>query len=891
MALTDFTPSNGKIYYMTREQYEAAGSPAGDSNSLYFVQESTNINPNIVTMYAGTALVCELYDITGVAYTQDPDTGDVLYDQQYRINGKMYLRHDDAITDDVTGDILRKETYTLLSYNKRDASDTGRFLECGITNNTIVCYGGKPDVSNCVKGFVYVVIADGEKGIYAFDGTNLVPAVTSSFIPDQFTILQDEQTGIVTGVGANVAGKVFNIPAGVTPVTQSNPVTLTAFDGATIFNEYDESTATNVVAGFNSVAFGKENKVVNGYGYAFGYDNRMQGTPTDPIGHEEDTYVHAFIYAFGEGNKHTGQKTLFNKLFGKSNTIQATTGLYNSVSGLNNNLTGNTWNYNIVHGKDFNKTGGGTAFENNIFIGDTLSTGGQTFSRNIMFGKSHSMSGTTFTDNIVLGDTNSISGGTLTSNLFFGGNNSMSAGSCTYNVVIGSYNQIRPNSVTDTLMIGHSNKLYSPSAANTPSSYVNGRSIICGDLCGNSGVSYSIICGESNEYYQYPQPNPVPYPCVTHSAIFGFSNTYVANVANSLIAGTHNTVNNGISGVFIMGQNNKAALSTDTGQGSTNSGVIGYANTIRYLENCFVVGDSNETSYSQSSLIVGYANGHYNLGPNLSLQKSIVVGQYNTTAGVSYTAIFGYNNYGGSSSCSIISGQDNSISNGHLCASVFGRGLQNSLNTTEALTVIGQYNISGTPISSDVPEYDDIYRKATFIVGNGNEVGNVITRSTSAILTYDGKLHLPSDGGNVITNNGNSIDSIRTSQNTIQTDNGVAEFTYLPKNGQEIIISTEHTVSSVQIDNISTMYYNRGFGVETKAVSSDYNSVIILKKGSIATAEDIMKNFTGADNTPMIYLLNKDIDISTFTILHVMLFNDGFNICAIVSGYEEVSNP
>ena len=617
----------------------------------------------------------------------------------------------------------------------------------------------------------------------------------------------------------------------------------------------------------------------------------MQGTQTDPIGHEEDTAVHAFIYAFGEGNKHTGQKTLFNKLFGKSNNIQATTGLYNSVFGLNNNLTGNTWNYNIVCGKDFNKTGGGTTFENNIFIGDTLSTGGQTFSRNIMFGKSHSMSGTTFTDNIVLGDTNSISGGTLTSNLFFGGNNSMSAGSCTYNVVIGSYNQIRPTSVTDTLMIGHSNSLYSPSAANTPSSYVNGRSIICGESCGNSGVSYSIICGESNEYYQSPQPNPAPYPCVTHSAIFGSSNTYVANVSDSLIAGTHNTVNNGISGVFMMGQNNKAAFSTDTGQGSTNSGVIGYANTIRYLENCFVVGDSNETNYSQSSLIVGYANGQTHLGPNLSLQKSIVVGQYNTTAGVSYAAIFGYNNYGGSSSCSIISGQDNNVTNGHLCASVFGRGLQNSLNTTEALTVIGQYNISDTPTTSGIPEYDDIYRKATFIVGNGNEVGNVITRSTSAILTYDGKLHLPSDGGNVITNNGNSIDSIRTTDTTVAADNASYTFAKLPKNGQEIVLSATYTIGSVTITDIANMYFNRGFGVETKAVSADYNSVIILKKGnSIATAEDIMTNFTANDST-RIYLLNKDIDISTFTILHIMLFNDGFNICAIVSGYEEVSNP
>ena len=803
MALTDFTPSNGKIYYMTREQYEAPGSPAGDSNSLYFVQESTNINPNIVTMYAGTALVCELYDITGVTYTQDPDTGDVLYDQQYRINGKMYLRHDDAITDDVTGDILRKETYTLLSYNKRDASDTGRFLECGITNNTIVCYGGKPDVSNCIKGFVYVVIADGEKGIYAFDGTNLVPAVTSSFIPDQFTILQDEQTGIVTGVGANVAGKTFTVGASQ----------ITAQEGAIIFNEYDESTATNTPTGFNSVAFGKSNTILGAYGLAFGYGNNLYGSATDPVGQEYGTTYCGYNIAVGKGN-----------------TIN---------SPQNSKLMSNT-----------------------------------------VLGTSNTLSVATLTGNIVDGASNTVSGGTLEYNTIIGNNNSIGCSSLKYSRIHGDYNNVTGNTFPYMCIEGASNKV-------TTSSIGSENSIIHGENCGYSAVSFSIIVGDDNR--STASSDSATY--VANSAIFGSSNTYKASIANSLIAGIRNTVNNGISGVFMMGQNNKAAFSTDTEQGSSNSGVIGYANTIRYLENCFVVGDSNETNYSQSSLIVGYANGHYNLGPNLSLQKSIVVGQYNTCAGVSYTAIFGDNNYGGSSQCSIISGQDNSVSNGHLCASVFGRGLMNTLNTTNAQTVIGQYNGGGPSLSSDTPEYYDVFGKAVFVVGNGNRVGDLITRSTAAVLTYDGKLHLPSDGGNVITNNGNSIDSIRTSQNTIQTDNGVAEFTYLPKNGQEIIISTEYTVSSVQIDNISTMYYNRGFGVETKAVSSDYNSVIILKKGSIATAEAIMKNFTGADNTPMIYLLNKDIDISTFTILHVMLFNDGFNICAIVSGYEEVSNP
>lgn len=83
------------------------------------------------------------------------------------------------------------------------------------------------------------------------------------------------------------------------------------------------------------------------------------------------------------------------------------------------------------------------------------------------------------------------------------------------------------------------------------------------------------------------------------------------------------------------------------------------------------------------------------------------------------------------------------------------------------------------------------------------------------------------------------------------------------------------------------MFYDNGRGVSTKAVSDGYNSVIIFKKdASITSVEDILTNFTAVDSTK-IYLLNKDLDISTYDILHVMLFNDGFNICAIVAGYEE----
>ena len=106
-------------------------------------------------------------------------------------------------------------------------------------------------------------------------------------------------------------------------------------------------------------------------------------------------------------------------------------------------------------------------------------------------------------------------------------------------------------------------------------------------------------------------------------------------------------------------------------------------------------------------------------------------------------------------------------------------------------------------------------------------------------------------------------------------------------NGQELLLSSTYTVSSITITSTATMNYDNGRGASTKSTTPDYNSVIIFKKASSVTSvEDLMTNFT-SNTSNKIYLLNKDLNISTYTIIHIMLFNDGFNICAIVSGYEE----
>ena len=69
--------------------------------------------------------------------------------------------------------------------------------------------------------------------------------------------------------------------------------------------------------------------------------------------------------------------------------------------------------------------------------------------------------------------------------------------------------------------------------------------------------------------------------------------------------------------------------------------------------------------------------------------------------------------------------------------------------------------------------------------------------------------------------------------------------------------------------------------------SSDYLSTIIFKKSSnLNDVTKVMPNFSlTGDNK--VYLMNPDIDISSYTVIHLMLYYDGFHMCAIVTGYQE----
>ena len=274
------------------------------------------------------------------------------------------------------------------------------------------------------------------------------------------------------------------------------------------------------------------------------------------------------------------------------------------------------------------------------------------------------------------------------------------------------------------------------------------------------------------------------------------------------------------------------------------------------------LGNSNTSSTTFSQII---GNGNTINGGNYLT----IVGQNNTVAnGATRVVTFGNNNTIGNIESSLIFGFSNNISE---TGYYFGNNLTlASSNTIPFCFMFGKYN-------------DTTITDSIFTIANGisNARADVLRMSATGLLQLCGST------GNAVTVNGETIESIRQTLSSMTTST-THTFAVLPTNGQETILSTTAELTSITITDITRMSYDNGRGVAIKAVSDEYNSVLIFKKDStIQTASDLLTNFT-SQTANKIYLLNPDLDISTYTIIHIMLFNDGFNICAMVAGYEEV---
>lgn len=155
--------------------------------------------------------------------------------------------------------------------------------------------------------------------------------------------------------------------------------------------------------------------------------------------------------------------------------------------------------------------------------------------------------------------------------------------------------------------------------------------------------------------------------------------------------------------------------------------------------------------------------------------------------------------------------------------------------------------------------------------------------------------------GDLTTDTGNVVSSTDVPLATVikgdSASSGELQYTYaLPRNGGEERIGVGYTVSgnttTVWSNSITNIVFNdidhmRDENNNIISRADDYLSVIVVRKNS--SAQDVSQfidNFTDS-SLPKIYLMNPDVDISGYTILHILLYYDGLNMCAIVTGYEE----
>ena len=147
---------------------------------------------------------------------------------------------------------------------------------------------------------------------------------------------------------------------------------------------------------------------------------------------------------------------------------------------------------------------------------------------------------------------------------------------------------------------------------------------------------------------------------------------------------------------------------------------------------------------------------------------------------------------------------------------------------------------------------------------------------------------LTTDTGNVVSGTNVPLATIRVTDTNVS---GSFSLPRLPRNGGEFVVDSSAIFTSVGITDIShsdTIKYDDPDNVIVSR-ESDYLSVLIFKVNQ-SDVSQLITNF-GITGNNKIYLMNPDIDISGYNIVHVLIYFDGFNMCAIVTGYAEQSSP
>lgn len=551
------------------------------------------------------------------------------------------------------------------------------------------------------------------------------------------------------------------------------------------------------------------------------------------------TAIGAYSSAFGTGNVTRGSNSVafgtgnvtsgFNSsTFGSSNTI-GTSGSNSSVIGASNTVNGSQ---SLVVGVSSQLSGS-----------QCLSVG---MGNNIQSG----------TGCVALGMLNTFTGGGMCASI--GQFNEITAGSSC--ISLGDHNNIHAPSQTpysDTYYDIYSTAIYSAIAIGTNNN-VSGHSFkekVNGSLKDCTNFS-NIAIGHGNTISETSNGSIVIGGYKTGNARYeGFENGNTVHTPRSIVIGHSNTLNNTQDSIsrststrynFIIGANNTMGVS-----GAVAEGV-------------HVFGDHN--SIGLNSSISDY-----------SLRTTYVIGSNNSVQldGSNDTYVFGYENTPLGGDTMLIG--HNIRSNGGIVIGTF-----NDVQTRRGIVLASGWGQG--PEGDPFIRFDAVHIHGRDIVVDPDKKTNRSLRSGYGTSLTLGVQILSQQTGTIVDN--------VLQYGKIPGNNYIASVTWGDTNKLQFLLNSDNKFTYPQPTDVEP-YMETSVEVQDVLLEStpDYSCLLVIPKlSSFNSASDIIVNFT-ANDASKIYLLNPDIDISSYTTIHILLFYDLSNLCAIVSGYQEVTTP
>lgn len=457
-------------------------------------------------------------------------------------------------------------------------------------------------------------------------------------------------------------------------------------------------------------------------------------------------------------------------------------------------------------------------------------------------------------------------------NIISGSNNKVKSADCS--IISGNYNQIMFSGIgLRTFTYGARNSIYGSGSF----SYQYGPIVTTLGINNNiqvSKVDSSDPSTAGSSIFINGYSNSATVSENRQCTILGHSNSFTASGGSedghTLICGESNTVTN-VYGQFITGYRNSF---TNSGflYDAQGSSIIGCYNAIDTPSSVrvFLIGSENIVSKNGNTNPSCGASYITETGSN----NEIVLSQ-SDIAKVKYCNILGYNN-------SII--RNTSDVN---YSTVVGNSLYSEWSNC---LVMGIGNTTTLPTLHSGTD--------PIIIIGSQDTKNSGPRRNIAIVTSENEMLYYGD----VTDAGTDM-SLKTSFRTVTVtpSSGAVTLANLPRNGDETILSYDMgdssnpvSLTSITISDLSVPIMGTATDVGLDVANGevdDYCATIAFRPNAQTPISDVttlLTNFNPTGQEPRIYLMNPDIDVSTYTVIHLLLFYDGFNVCCTVAGYEEV---